>query len=85
MKVDFTLSFLQPAMQAGSVPDAFKDTFNFLQGNGVYEEGTMHFLKNMKDTIWSHYDVFLVDAQALCAIFMLIFFAVKSYGMISGD
>ncbi|QDW27272.1 plasmid transfer protein [Pedobacter sp. KBS0701] len=68
-----------------SVPDSFRDTFNFLQGNGVYEEGTMHFLKEMKNTIWTHYDAFIADAQALCAIFMLIFFAIKSYEMISGD
>ncbi len=67
------------------MPDSFKETFNYLQGNGVYEEGMMHFLKGMKDTIWSHYDVFLADAQALSAIFMLIFFAARSYGMISGD
>lgn len=70
---------------AADVPDSFKETFNFLQGNGVYEEGMMHFLKTMKPVIWSHYDVFLADAQALSAIFMLIFFAARSYGMISGD
>ncbi|MDN3586163.1 plasmid transfer protein [Pedobacter aquatilis] len=85
MKAQTTFGLLQPVLQPGKVPDSFKDTFNFLQGDGVYEEGTMHFLKNMKATIWTHYDVFLADAQALCAIFMLIFFAVKSYGMISGD
>jgi hypothetical protein len=68
-----------------AVPDSFKDTFNFLQGNGVYEEGMMHFLHEMKNTIWTHYDAFIADAQALAAIFMLIFFAVKSYEMISGD
>jgi hypothetical protein len=72
-------------MQNGSVPDSFKDTFNFLQGNGVYEEGTMHFLKEMKDSIWTHYDTFIADAQALSAIFMLIFFAIKSYEMMTGD
>lgn len=70
---------------SGSVPDSFKDTFNFLQGNGVYEEGTMHFLKEMKDSIWTHYDTFIADAQALSAIFMLIFFAIKSYEMMTGD
>jgi hypothetical protein len=69
----------------GGVPDSFKETFNFLQGNGVYEEGMMHFLKELKSTIWTHYDAFIADAQALCAIFMLIFFAIKSYEMISGD
>lgn len=74
-------------MQSGSgdVPDSFKKTFNFLQGNGVYEEGMMHFLKAMKSTIWTHYDAFIADAQALSAIFMLIFFAIKSYEMMSGD
>lgn len=29
--------------------------------------------------------IFLNDAQALCAIFMLLFFSIKAYGMISGD
>ncbi|RZJ90908.1 MAG: plasmid transfer protein [Chryseobacterium sp.] len=75
---------LPPLLQV-DVPGSFKDTFNFLQGNGVYEEGMMHFLKGMKDTIWTHYDVFLADAQALCAILMLIYFAIICYGMISGD
>lgn len=70
---------------AAAVPDSFRDTFNFLQGNGIYEEGMMHFLKQMKNSIWSNYDAFIADAQALAAIFMLIFFAMKSYEMISGD
>ncbi|SDF11466.1 hypothetical protein SAMN05216464_11311 [Mucilaginibacter pineti] len=77
------LLFMQA--QPVSVPDSFKDTFNFMQGNGVYEQGMMHFLKAMKDTIWTHYDAFIADAQALAAIFMLVFFAVKSYEMMSGD
>ena len=71
--------------QPVSVPDSFKDTFNFLQGDGVYESGMMHFLKQMKDTIWTHYDAFIADAQALCAIFMLIFFSIKIYEMMAGD
>jgi len=68
-----------------NVPDSFKETFNFLQGNGVYEEGVMHFLKGMKNTVWTHFDTFITDAQALAAIFMLIFFAIKSYEMMAGD
>ncbi len=32
-----------------------------------------------------HLSVFTNDAQALCAIFMLLYFGIKSYGMISGD
>ncbi len=68
-----------------NVPDSFKETFNFLQGKGVYEEGVMHFLKGMKNTVWTHFDTFITDAQALAAIFMLIFFAIKSYEMMAGD
>lgn len=67
------------------VPESFKETFNFLQGNGVYEEGVMHFLKGMKSTVWSHFGEFIMDAQALAAIFTLIFFAIKSYEMMVGD
>ncbi|CDT00893.1 conserved membrane hypothetical protein [Sphingobacterium sp. PM2-P1-29] len=77
-------SFFMQASQEG-VPDSFKDTFNFLQGNGVYEPGVMHFLKGLKDTIWTHFDTFITDAQALAAIFMLIFFAIKSYEMMALD
>ncbi|TCD07746.1 plasmid transfer protein [Pedobacter frigidisoli] len=78
-------SLLQVQHTPVNVPGSFKDTFNFLQGNGVYDDGMMHFLRNMKSQIWTHYDAFIADAQALAAIFMLIFFAIKSYEMISGD
>src|SRR3546814_15580622 len=37
------------------------------------------------NTIWTHYDAFIADAQALCAIFMLVFFAIKTYEMMAGD
>ncbi|MBE8714843.1 plasmid transfer protein [Sphingobacterium hungaricum] len=67
------------------VPQSFKDTFNFLQGNGVYDDNMMHFLRGMKNTIWTHYDAFIADAQALSAIFMLVFFATKIYEMMAGD
>lgn len=77
----FTL--LQAAPVA--VSDSFKDTFNFLQGNGVYEDGMMHFLQAMKASIWNSYDAFIADAQALSAIFMIIFFSLKAYEMMSGD
>lgn len=72
-------------IQPVEVPESFVDTFEFLQGEGVYEDGTMHFLEMLKHATWSHFDVFIADAQALAAIFMLIFFAIKSYEMMSGD
>ena len=65
-------------------PD-YKKSLEFLQGNGVYEEGVMVFLKGMKDSIWTHFDLFITDAKALGAIFMIIFFAIKSYEMMAGD
>jgi hypothetical protein len=65
-------------------PD-YKKSLEFLQGNGVYEEGVMVFLKGMKDSIWTHFDLFITDAKVLAAIFMIIFFAVKSYEMMAGD
>ena len=85
------LSFIKPILHVMQnadpvdVPQSFKDTFNFLQGNGVYDDVMMYFLRQMKNTVWTHYDAFIADAQALSAIFMLIFFAIKTYEMIAGD
>jgi len=63
----------------------YRRSFEFLQGNGVYEEGVMVILRGLKDSIWTHFDMFIADAKALAAIFMIIFFAIKSYEMIAGD
>jgi len=60
-------------------------TLQFLQGDGVYESGMMTFLGGLKASIWTHFDLFIGDAQALAAIFMIIFFAIKSYEMMVGD
>lgn len=71
------------AQTAGN-PDNGK-TLQFLQGDGVYETGVMTFLKGLKLSIWSHFDLFITDAKALSSIFMIIFFAIKSYEMMVGD
>jgi hypothetical protein len=76
-----TSSFAQAT--AGS-PDSGK-TLQFLQGDGVYESGVMVFLKGLKESVWAHFDLFITDAKALSAIFMIIFFAIKSYEMMVGD
>ncbi len=60
-------------------------SLEFLQGDGVYESGMMTFLTGLKDSIWANFDLFITDAKALAAIFMIIFFAVKSYEMMAGD
>lgn len=68
-----------------AVPESFKNTYYFLQGDGVYEKDMMYYLGQLRNTVWTHYDAFIADAQALSAIFMLIFFAIRTYEMIAGD
>jgi len=63
----------------------YKKSIEFLQGDGVYESGMMAFLGGLKQSIWSHFSLFITDAQALAAIFMIIFFAMKAYEMMVGD
>ncbi|WDF77046.1 plasmid transfer protein [Mucilaginibacter sp. KACC 22773] len=70
--------------QSAPPPDNGK-TLQFLQGDGVYETGVMVFLKGLKDSVWTHFGMFIGDAKALAAIFMIIFFAIKSYEMMVGD
>lgn len=64
---------------------ASNKSLQYLQGDGVYETGMMVFLTGLKNSIWTHFDLFITDAKALAAIFMIIFFAIKSYEMMSGD
>lgn len=79
------LTIMSGALSAVAQQPDNKSAFEFLQGNGVYEEGMMVFLKGLRESIWTHFDLFITDAKALAAIFMIIFFAIKSYDMISGD
>jgi hypothetical protein len=62
-----------------------QQTLEFLQGDGVYENGVMAFLGGLKESIWNHFGLFIGDAQALAAIFMIVYFAIKSYEMMVGD
>jgi hypothetical protein len=64
---------------------SYNKSLEFLQGDGVYETGMMTFLTGLRASIWTHFDLFIGDAQALAAIFMIIFFAIKSYEMMVGD
>jgi hypothetical protein len=73
------------ATSAQAAGDDHTKTLEFLQGDGVYESGVMLFLKGLKDSIWTHFELFIIDAKALAAIFMIIFFAIKSYEMMVGD
>lgn len=64
---------------------AANKTLQYLQGDGVYETGVMTFLTGLRSSIWTHFGLFIDDAKALAAIFMIIYFAVKSYEMMAGD
>ena len=63
----------------------YQKTLEFLQGNGVVDEGPMMFLEKLRHAILPIFDIFIADAQALAAVFMIIFFAIKSYEMMAGD
>ncbi len=79
------LLILNSNLAYSQVDEKYKKSLEYLQGTGVYEEGMMVFLNDLKLTIWSHFDLFINDAKALAAIFMIIFFAIKSYEMMAGD
>lgn len=84
------LTLLGIALFAGSVfaqdnNSHTTDAFKVLQGAGVYEDGMMQLLTGFRDYIWNGWSDFIADAKALSAIFMIIFFAVKSYEMMAGD
>lgn len=79
------LCLLAPAAFAQTANIDNTKTIEFLQGDGVYDYGVMYFLKGLKDSVWTHFDLFINDAKALAAIFMIIFFAIKSYEMMVGD
>lgn len=87
-KILFIILFL--IGQAGTlfaqiVDEGHKDRMRFLQGDGVIESGPMVFMDEMRAAILPLFDVFINDAKALAAVFMIIFFAIKSYEMMAGD
>lgn len=71
--------------QAPVVSDNYKKTVSFLQGDGITDSGPMEFVEELRKAIIPIFNVFIKDAQALAAVFMIIFFALKSYEMMSGD
>nr|WP_181718585.1 plasmid transfer protein [Pedobacter sp.]QJS06246.1 plasmid transfer protein, TraJ protein [Pedobacter sp.] len=62
-----------------------KNAIEFLQGADLYERPVMKFFQKMRDYAFSNWAPFIYDAQGLACIFMLIFFSMKSYEMMSGD
>lgn len=85
MKKGLLLLLLSSGMTAAYAATGTGKTLEYLQGDGVYETGVMVFLKGLKESVWTHFDLFITDAKALAAIFMIIFFAIRSYEMMVGD
>lgn len=81
------LLFASAAFAQTSTADTVisRESLQYLQGDAVYETGMMAFLGGLKQSVWTHFGLFIGDAQALAAIFMIIFFAIKSYEMMTGD
>jgi hypothetical protein len=53
--------------------------------NTVIDRHILDLFNGLFLALRDHLSVFTGDAQALCAIFMLLYFGIKSYGMIAGD
>ncbi len=68
------------------VPDPnHQKIVQFTQGDDLLDEGMFEWFEQMKDYAYQHQIPFVFEAQALAAIFMLIFFSIKSYEMMVGD
>ena len=51
----------------------------------LIDRNILDLLEGLFERLVSELSLFTNDAQALCAIFMLLYFGLKSYGMLSGD
>lgn len=53
--------------------------------NEIIDREILELFKGLFDSLSLELSIFVNDAQALCAIFMFLYFGMKSYGMLSGD
>ncbi len=76
----------ETAYSQAPVPDPnHQKIVQFTQGEDLLDEGIFEWFEQMKDYAYQHQIPFVFEAQALAAIFMLIFFSIKSYEMMVGD
>jgi hypothetical protein len=78
--VAFLFAQTPPATPTGDLTN-----YTFLQGTSTMDDGTMEFFELMRQKLFNNGSLFVGDASALAALFMIIFFAIKSYEMMSGD
>lgn len=66
--------------------EELKTAVDWAQGGSIVEDWFMKsFLKEYKDLIWGEFDTFIDVAIGLAAIFLIVFFGIRSYGMMTGD
>ncbi len=65
--------------------DAAK-ALDWAQGGPIFEDWFMDaFLTKYKAVVWGEFDTFINVAKALGGCFMIVFFGIRSYGMMVGD
>ena len=70
----------------GTTPEWQKNAVDWIQGGSIMEDWFMkEFLAGYKQIVWGEYKTFVEMAQALGGVFAIMFFALKSYEMMSGD
>lgn len=80
-------AMLLPAFVAAqSTPDWQKGAIDWAQGGNIFEDWFMvEFLKEWKVIVWKEYASFIDMARVIAGLMALIYFATKSYEMMTGD
>jgi len=69
-----------------TISEDHKKAFDWAQGGNIFEDWFMkEFLAKWKALVWSEYGTFIDMARALGGCFALVYFAIKSYEMMTGD
>jgi hypothetical protein len=80
------LIIIPSILLAQNTPEWQKNAVDWAQGGNVYEDWFMkYFLKEYKQMVWAEYKTFIDTARILGGLFSIIYFAIKSYEMMTGD
>lgn len=73
-------------LSAQNTPEWQKNAVDWAQGGNIYEDWFMkEFLTQWKAIVWGEYGTFINMARILAGLVTLIYFATKSYEMMTGD
>lgn len=80
------LVFTIPVFAQTTVPNDFKKAVEYTNGESTYEPWFMDsFVVQMKEIIYEDFDAFIEFAQVLAAIMSILYFALRSYQMMTGE